>query len=59
MSKVLSPKDFAKIMQKYLKAMKHGEIFIIPDDTLYAWDDSSTYIKEAPFFYNISDEQNR
>ena len=28
----------------------------IPDDTLYAWDENSTYIKEAPFFYNISDK---
>ena len=56
MSKVLSPKDFAK---NYAEIFEGNEIWrnlIIPDDTLYAWDKSSTYIKEAPFFYNISDE---
>ena len=55
MSKVLSPKDFAK---NYAEIFEGNEIWrnlIIPDDTLYAWDESSTYIKEAPFFYNISD----
>ncbi len=54
MSKVLSPKDFAK---NYAEIFEGNEIWrnlIIPDDKLYAWDDSSTYIKEAPFFYNIS-----
>lgn len=54
MNRVLSPKDFAK---------NYGEIFygneiwrnlIIPDDKLYVWDKSSTYIKEAPFFHDIS-----
>jgi aconitate hydratase len=56
MSKVLSPKDFAK---NYAEIFEGNEIWrnlIIPDDKLYVWDDSSTYIKEAPFFYNISDE---
>ncbi len=54
MSKVLSPKDFAK---NYAEIFEGNEIWrnlIIPDDKLYAWDDTSTYIKEAPFFYNIS-----
>jgi aconitate hydratase len=56
MSKVLSPKDFAK---NYAEIFEGNEIWrnlIIPDDKLFVWDDSSTYIKEAPFFYNISDE---
>lgn len=55
MNKVLSPKDFAK---NYAEIFEGNEIWrnlIIPEDTLYAWDESSTYIKEAPFFYNISD----
>ena len=54
MSKVLSPKDFAK---NYAEIFEGNEIWrklIIPDDKLYVWDDASTYIKEAPFFYNIS-----
>ena len=56
MSKVLSPKDFAK---NYAEIFEGNEIWrnlFIPDDKLYVWDDSSTYIKEAPFFYNISDK---
>lgn len=55
MHKVLSPEDFAK---NYAEIFEGNEIWrnlSIPDDTLYAWDESSTYIKEAPFFYNISD----
>ncbi|MEO5947876.1 MAG: aconitate hydratase AcnA [Chitinophagaceae bacterium] len=56
MNKVLSPKDFAK---NYAEIFEGNEIWRnlkIPDNKLYAWDDDSTYIKEAPFFYNISDE---
>jgi aconitate hydratase len=55
MRKVLSPKDFAK---NYAEIFEGNEIWrnlIIPDETLYVWDKNSTYIKEAPFFYNISD----
>ena len=55
MSKVLSPKHFAK---NYAEIFEGNEIWrnlIIPDETLYVWDKNSTYIKEAPFFYNISD----
>jgi aconitate hydratase len=56
MSKVLSPADFAK---NYAEIFEGNEIWrnlIIPDETLYAWDKESTYIKEVPFFYNISDQ---
>ena len=56
MSKVLSPKDFAKNYAEIFEGNETWRNLIIPDDTLYAWDDNSTYIKEAPFFYNISDE---
>lgn len=56
MSQVLAPGDFAK---------NYGEIFAgneiwrnleVPKDNLYQWDENSTYIKEAPFFKDISDE---
>lgn len=56
MSKVLSPGHFDK---------NYGEIFAgneiwrnldIPEETVYAWDEESTYIKEIPFFKDISDE---
>ncbi len=56
LSKVLSPKDFAK---NYAEIFEGNEIWRnlnIPDDKLYVWDDNSTYIKEAPFFHNISDK---
>ncbi len=56
MNQVLSPKDFA---ESYAEIFEGNEIWrklIIPGDTLYEWDDNSTYIKEAPFFYNISDK---
>lgn len=56
MSKVLSPMDFKK---------NYGEIFHgddlwrglkPPADKVYQWNDESTYIKEAPFFKDISKE---
>lgn len=55
MSRVLSPGDFA---------MSYGEIFEgndiwkaleAPKDKIYQWTDDSTYIKEAPFFNEISE----
>lgn len=54
MSKVLSPKDFSKNYGEIFNGNETWRNLVIPDDTLYAWDESSTYIKEAPFFYNIS-----
>jgi len=55
MSNVLSPKDFAKNYAEIFEGNETWRNLVIPDDTLYAWDENSTYIKEAPFFYNISD----
>lgn len=54
MSSVLSPKDFAKNYAEIFEGNETWKKLIIPDDTLYAWDEDSTYIKESPFFYNIS-----
>lgn len=56
MSKALSPEDFNS---------NYGEIFAgneiwrnldVPEDKLYQWDEDSTYIKEIPFFKDISEE---
>ncbi len=55
MSKVLSPKDFANNYAEIFEGNETWRKLIIPDDTLYEWDESSTYIKEAPFSNNISD----
>jgi len=56
MNKVLSPKDFAKNYAEIFEGNETWRNLIIPEGTLYAWDDSSTYIKEAPFFNNISEQ---
>lgn len=56
MSKVLSPKDFAKNYGEIFEGNEIWRKLVVPDDKLYVWDKTSTYIKEAPFFYNISDE---
>ena len=56
MSLVLSPKDFAKNYGEIFEGNDIWRNLIVPENTLYEWDKTSTYIKEAPFFYNISDE---
>ncbi len=56
MSQVLSPKDFEKNYGEIFDGNEIWRNLIIPDDTLFAWNKNSTYIKEAPFFYNISDK---
>ena len=50
MAKVLSPKDFAKNYGEIFEGNEIWRNLEIPEDKLYQWDDSSTYIKEAPFF---------
>lgn len=56
LSQVLSPGDFDK---------NYGEIFAgneiwrnleVPKDKVYKWDKDSTYIKEIPFFQDISEK---
>ncbi|MCO5948600.1 aconitate hydratase AcnA [Mucilaginibacter flavidus] len=55
MNKVLSPKDFSKSYGEIFEGNDIWKNLEVPDDQLYIWDAASTYIKEAPFFYNISD----
>ncbi len=54
MRQVLSPKDFAKNYGEIFEGNEIWRNLIIPEDKLYVWDKSSTYIKEAPFFHDIS-----
>ncbi len=56
MSQVLSPKDFAKNYGEIFEGNEIWRNLMVPDDKLYVWDKTSTYIKEAPFFNNISDK---
>src|SRR6185312_8907129 len=53
MNQVLSPGDFAKNYDKIFEGNEIWRNLLVPEEKLYAWDKSSTYIKEAPFFYNI------
>ncbi len=56
MSQVLSPKDFAKSYGEIFEGNEIWQKLNVPDEKLYVWDKASTYVKEVPFFYNISDE---
>jgi aconitate hydratase len=56
MNEVLSPEYFAKNYGEIFEGNEIWKNLIVPDERLYLWDKTSTYIKEAPFFYNISDE---
>lgn len=56
MNQVLSPKDFEKNYGEIFEGNAIWRNMDIPQKKLYEWQESSTYIKEAPFFYNIPDE---
>jgi aconitate hydratase len=56
MAKVLSPKDFDKNYSTIFEGNEIWQNLEVPEDKLYEWDDNSTYVKEVPFFDNISDE---
>lgn len=56
MSRVLTPDDFAKNYGEIFEGNEIWRNLEVPTDKLYQWQEDSTYIKEAPFFENISDE---
>jgi len=56
MDKVLTPEDFEKNYSTIFDGNEIWQKLESPKDQLYAWDKNSTYIKEVPFFYNISNE---
>lgn len=56
MSKVLSPGDFEKNYKEIFQGNESWQKLKVPEEKLYVWDKSSTYVKEVPFFYNISDK---
>ena len=53
LSKVLSPDDFEKNYGEIFKGNDIWRNLQVPSGKLYEWDESSTYIKEIPFFHNI------
>ena len=55
LSSVLSPKDFKKNYDEIFEGNEIWRDLKVPEGKLYHWDENSTYIKEIPFFRNISD----
>jgi aconitate hydratase len=55
MNEVLSPKYFAKNYSEIMEGNEMWRDLEALGDNLYSWEESSTYIKEAPFFSNITD----
>jgi aconitate hydratase len=56
MKEVLTPKDFKKNYDEIFEGNDIWKNLEVPNDSLYQWDYKSTYIKEVPFFHNLSDE---
>lgn len=56
MDRVLNRHDFAKNYGEIFQGNEIWRNLEVPDDKLYVWDKSSTYIKEAPFFNNLPDK---
>jgi aconitate hydratase len=54
LARVLSPKDFAKNYGEIFEGNEIWRNLEIPQGNLYHWNENSTYIKEIPFFRNIS-----
>ncbi len=54
MSRVLSPKDFEKSYGEIFEGNEMWRQLEAPKDKVYQWSDKSTYIKQAPFFENLS-----
>ena len=55
LSQVLSPGDFAKNYGEIFKGNEIWRNLEVPTGMLYDWDETSTYIKEIPFFHDISE----
>ena len=55
LKEVLSPKDFQKNYSEIFDGNEIWRNLEIPKGKLYEWDENSTYIKEIPFFKDISE----
>lgn len=55
-NRVLSPNDFAKNYDEIFDGNEIWRNLVVPTGKLYDWDENSTYIKEIPFFHDISRE---
>lgn len=55
MSEVLTPADFEKNYSEIFDGNEIWQNLEVPSDEVYVWDKDSSYIKEAPFFYDLPD----
>lgn len=55
MDQVLDSKDYKKNYESIFKGDEHWSSLKASKSEIYKWSKNSTYIKEAPFFKNISD----
>ncbi|PBJ10117.1 aconitate hydratase AcnA [Flavobacterium sp. ACN6] len=53
LNNVLSPKQFSKSYETIFDGNETWQQLKIPEEKIYAWDNDSTYIKEAPFFKDL------
>ncbi len=56
MNEVLDSKDFVSNYKKIFLGDEKWNILKTPDSDNYMWDKNSSYLREAPFFKNISEE---
>lgn len=56
MAKVVTPEDYAKTYGTIFDGDEAWQKLDAPSGDIYKWDPSSTYIQEAPFFKDISEE---
>ncbi|MEO2062311.1 MAG: aconitate hydratase AcnA [Christiangramia sp.] len=54
LSKVLSPSDFEKNYGEIFEGNEIWRNLEVPKEKVFQWDENSTYIKEIPFFKNIT-----
>jgi aconitate hydratase len=54
MNKVLDSADFVSNYKSIFKGDEKWEVLNTPKSEIYQWDDQSSYIREAPFFKDIS-----
>ncbi len=55
MEKVIEPEDFRSNYATLFEGDEVWKALDAPTGQVYEWEDASTYIKEAPFFRNITD----
>jgi aconitate hydratase len=56
MSKVLTADDFSRNYGEIFEGNEQWRTLDAPESDNYEWNEESTYIKEAPFFKDLSDE---